>query len=124
MMIFRKNGTLETVDYLDSLFRDEKIYEDHGRNSRVLSVEVKNGKVWMNEGDSGPACGMMNGGESYFYDRDLFGINLKELMKALECTTLDDFYAEMRKRFGFYDGFKRFGEFLDENKIKFSAYAG
>ena len=62
MMIIKKDGTIETVDYLDSLFRDEKIYEDHGRNSRVLSVEVKNGKVWMNEGDSGPACGMMNGG--------------------------------------------------------------
>lgn len=109
---------------LDSLFRDEKIYEDHGLNSRTLSVEVKNGKVWMNEGDSGPACRMMNGGESNFYDRDLYGIDLKELMGALECTTLDDFYAEMRKRFGFYDGFNRFGEFLEENKIKFAAYAG
>lgn len=124
MIIIRKDGTIETGCYLDSLYRDEKIYEDHGLNSRILSVEVKKGKVWMNESDSGPACAMMNGGESNSYDRDLYEINLKELMGAFECTTLDNIYAEMRKRFAFYDGFDRFGNFLEENKIKFAAYAG
>ena len=60
-MIIRKDGTIETVSYLDTLYRDEKIYEDYGLNSRTLSVVVKNGKVRMNEVDSGPACAMMNG---------------------------------------------------------------
>ena len=78
----------------------------------------------MNEVDSGPACAMMNGGESNSYDRDLYEINFKELMGVLECTTLDNFYAEMRRRFGFYDGFDRFDKFLEDNKIQFAAYAG
>lgn len=75
----------------------------------------------MNEGDSGPACAMMNRGSSY--DRDLYKISLDELMNILGCETVDDFYIEMRKRFGFYDGMDRFHDFIEANNVKFAAYA-
>lgn len=98
------------------------LYEDQDINSRILSVEVRDFRVWVNEGDSGPACAMMNGGSSY--DRDLYEINLYELAGLLGANTLNKFFAEMKRRFGFYDGMDRFYEFLNDHHIKFAAYAG
>lgn len=98
------------------------LYEDHDINSRVLSVEVSNSEVRMNEGDSGLACRMMNGKKSY--DRDLYGINLYQLAGLLGANTLNKFFAEMKRRFGFYDGMDRFHNFLNVHHIKFAAYAG
>lgn len=120
------NGELDkkaiNSKYADLPRRCENIYKDYDLNSRVLSVEVDRGKVRMNEGDSGPACAMMNGGSSY--DRDLYEISLDELMNIFGCETLDDFYIEMRRQFGFYDGMDRFHELLKENNVQFAAYAG
>lgn len=98
------------------------LYEDHDINSRILSVEVRDFRVWVNEGDSGPTCAMMNGGSSY--DRDLYEINLYELAGLLGANTLNKFFAEMKRRFGFYDGMDRFHDFLNDHHIKFAAYAG
>lgn len=122
MSTIKKIEENKTVDCLNSLRREETIYEDQDKNSRALSLMVENGKVRMNESDCGPACSMMNGGSSY--DRDLFDIDLKELMGILGCGTIDEFYLEMRKRFGFCDGMDRFYEFLQANKLNFNAYAG
>ena len=122
MSNIKNNEENKTVDCLNSLTRDETIYEDQSKNSRALSLMVSNGKVRMNESDCGPACSMMNGGSSY--DRDLYEIDLKELMGILGCSTIDEFYLEMRKRFGFCDGMDTFYEFLKANKLKFDAYAG
>ena len=116
------NEAASSSKFADLPKRDEVIYRDEGLNSRVLSVEVNKGKVRMNEGDFGPACSMMNGGSSY--DRDLYEISIDELMKLLNCNTIDEFYAEMRKRFGFYDGMDRFYEFLNANDVEYTAYAG
>lgn len=44
--------------------REETIYKDNEVNSRMLILSVKDGMVHLNEGDHGPACGMMNGGSS------------------------------------------------------------
>lgn len=98
------------------------LYEDHDINSRILSMEVRDFRVWVNEGDSGPACAMMNGGSSY--DRDLYGINLYELAGLLGARTLREFFAEMKRRFGFYDGMDRFHDFLKTHNVRFAAYAG
>lgn len=98
------------------------LYEDHDINSRVLSVEVRNFSVRVNEGDIGSACAMMNGGGSY--DRDLYDIDLYELAGLLGAYTLNEFFAEMKRRFGFYDGMDRFYHFLETHNIKFAAYAG
>ena len=117
-----KGKAASSSKFADLPKRDEVIYRDEGLNSRVLSVEVNEGKVRMNEGDFGPACSMMNGGSSY--DRDLYEISIDELMKLLNCNTIDEFYAEMRKRFGFYDGMNLFYEFLKVNNIEYAAYAG
>ena len=122
MEVFGMNEAASSSRFADLPKRDEVIYRDEGLNSRVLSVEVKKGKVRMNEGDSGPACSMMNGGSSY--DRDLYEISVDELMKLLNCNTIDEFYAEMRKQFGFYDGMDLFYEFLNANNVEYAAYAG
>lgn len=122
MEVFGMNEAASSSKFADLPKRDEVIYRDEGANSRVLSVEVNKGKVRMNEGDFGPACSMMNGGSSY--DRDLYEISIDELMKLLNCNTIDEFYAEMRKRFGFYDGMDRFYEFLNANDVEYAAYAG
>ncbi len=45
-------------------------------------------------------------------------------MKLLNCNTIDEFYAEMRKQFGFYDGMDSFYEFLNANNVEYAAYAG
>lgn len=122
MEVFGMNEAASSSKFADLPKRDEVIYRDEGLNSRVLSVEVNKGKVRMNEGDFGPACSMMNGGSSY--DRDLYEISVDELMKLLNCNTIDEFYAEMRKRFGFYDGMDSFYEFIKANNIEYAAYAG
>ena len=98
------------------------LYEDHNINSRILSVEVRNFRVWVNEGDSGPACAIMNGGSSY--DRDLYEINLYELAGLLGARTLREFFAEMKRRFGFYYGMDKFHDFLKTHNVRFAAYAG
>jgi len=98
------------------------LYEDQDINSRILSVEVRDFRVWVNEGDSGPACVMMNGGSSY--DRDIYDINLYELAGLLGARTLREFFAEMKRRFGFYDGMDRFHDFLKTHNVRFAAYAG
>lgn len=98
------------------------LYEDQGINSRILSVEVRHFRVRVNEGDSGPACAMMSGGGSY--DRDLYEINLYELASLLGVRTLREFFAEMKRRFGFYDGMDRLYDFLKTHNVRFAAYAG
>lgn len=98
------------------------LYSDHDIDSRTFSVEVRNFRVWVNEGDSGPACSMMNGNRSY--DRDLYNINLYELAGLLGANTLREFFSEMKRRFGFYSGMDEFYDFLKRHNVKFDAYAG
>ena len=78
--------------------REETIYKDDEVNARMLILSVKDGMVHLNEGDHVSACTMMNGGSSY--DRDLYEIELSELMTVLEVRSQDDFFREMKKRFG------------------------
>ena len=113
---------LAPIQFASKTKYEATLYEDHDLNSRVLSLEVRSLVVRVNEGDSGPACGMMNGKRAY--DRDLYGINLYELAGLLGTNTLNTFFAEMKRRFGFYDGMDRFYEFLLAHNVKFAAYAG
>ena len=66
----RDHLRLSPDQFLNKTKYEATLYEDHDINSRILSVEVRDFRVRVNEGDSGPACAMMNGGSSY--DRDLY----------------------------------------------------
>ena len=59
----------------------------------------------------------------YWYDtsidRDIFDVDVYELMEALKVDTLDDLFKVIKERFNF-DSFKHF---LDDNGIRHGYYA-
>lgn len=73
--------------------------------------------------DSESGVSVKKGEFTYWCDtsieREIYGVDAYELMKALNVETLDDLFKVIKERFCF----DTFGEFLKKNNIHFDAYA-